>query len=172
MEGMVLAAEIGIDPWDLMWAAINFVVFAAILARVLWRPVIDLLDQRRQEIETNLSHAEKSRAEAQQAQDEYRQRLAQAQREGQDVIEKATRTAEGQREEILRKAQSESEQLLERARNTIAQERDQAISELRREVADLTVFATERLLRRSLEGDDHRRLAEEILMEVGGQDHD
>lgn len=160
------AATIDIDLNVLVWAAINFTLLVVILAKVLWRPVIELLDDRRKEIETNLSQAEQARAEAERLRADYNQQISQAQREAQDLIDKATRAASDQREEILAKAQAEAEELLERARKTISQERDQAIAELRQEVAMLTIVATERLLRRSMSDEDHHRLAEEIVSEV------
>jgi len=160
------AATVEIDLNVLAWAAVNFTLLVVVLARVLWRPVIELLDDRRKEVETNLSQAEQARVEAERLRADYTQQISQAQREAQDIIDKATRAASEQREEILAKAQSEAEELLDRARKTISQERDQAIAELRQEVAMLTIVAAERLLRRSMSDEDHHRLAEEIVAEV------
>lgn len=169
VEGLTLAAEaaIEIDLGELIWSAVSFVIFAAVLAKVLWQPVIQMLDERSKEVETNLEMAAASRAEAEQAQAEYTRRLSEAQREAQQIIEKALRAGEGQREELLKKAHDEAEQILDRARTTIARERDEAVLELRRQVAEITIAATEQLLQRTMDDEDHRRLAEDVVARVG-----
>lgn len=163
-----MAATIEINIPTLIWAAINFTVLVLILAKVLWKPVIEILDGRQKEIEENLSQAEQARAESEQLREDYNRQISQAQREAQELIDKAGRAAEGRREEIMARAQAEADELLERARNTINQERDQAIAELRQEVAMLTIVATERMLERTMTDDDHHRLAEAVVAEVVG----
>ena len=151
---------------ELIWAFVNFLVFVAILSRFFWRPVMDLLDRRREEIEANLAAAERAREEATRAEAEYRQRLAAAQREAQSILDRAAQLAEEERQQRLEAARREAEQLLERARATIEREKEQAIAALRREVADLTVMATERVIRRALNEEDRRRLVAEAVEEV------
>ncbi|EKP94663.1 F0F1 ATP synthase subunit B [Thermaerobacter subterraneus] len=151
---------------ELIWAFINFFLFVIVLARFFWRPVMELLDRRREEIEVNLAAAERAREEAARAEAEYRQRLAVAQREAQSILERATQLAEQERQERLEAARREAEQLLERARATIEREKEQAIAALRREVADLTLLATERVLGRVLDAEDQRRLVTEAVEEV------
>ena len=151
---------------ELIWAFVNFLLFVAILARFFWRPIMDVLDRRREEIEVNLAAAERAREEAARAEAEYRQRLAAAQREAQSILERATQLAEEERQQRLEAARREAEQLLERARATIEREKEQAIAALRREVADLTLLATERVLGRALDAEDQRRLVTEAVEEV------
>lgn len=151
---------------ELIWAFINFVVFVVVLSRFFWRPFLELLDRRREEIEANLAAAERAREEAARAEAEYRRRLAEAQREAQSILDKAAQLAEAERQERLEAARREAEQLLERARATIEREKEEAIAALRREVADLTVMATERVIRRALDGEAQRRLVAEAVEEV------
>lgn len=151
---------------ELIWALVNFLLFVGVLARFFWRPVMDLLDRRREEIEANLSAAERAREEASRVEAEYRQRLAAAQREAQSILERATQAAEEERQQRLEAARREAEALLERARATIQREQEQAVAALRREVADLTVLATERVLGRALRDDDAQRLVAEAVEEV------
>lgn len=151
---------------ELIWAFINFLLFVFVLAGFFWRPVMELLDRRREEIEANLAAAERAREEAVRTEAEYRQRLAAAQREAQSILERATQLAEQERQQRLEAARREAEQLLERARATIEREKEQAIAALRREVADLTLLATERVLGRVLDAEDQRRLVTEAVEEV------
>jgi len=151
---------------ELVWSFINFFFFVAVLGKFFWRPVMELLDRRREEIEANLAAAERAREEAARSEAEYRQRLAAAQREAQSILERATQLAEEERQQRLEAARREAEQLLERARATIEREKEQAIAALRREVADLTLLATERGLGRALDAEDQRRLVAEAVEEV------
>ncbi|ADU50290.1 ATP synthase F0, B subunit [Thermaerobacter marianensis DSM 12885] len=151
---------------ELIWAFINFFVFVILMTVFFWRPMLELLDRRREEIEANLAAAERAREEAARSEAEYRQRLAAAQREAQSILERATQLAEEERQQRLEAARREAEQLLERARATIEREKEQAIAALRREVADLTLLATERVLGRALDADDQRRLVAEAVEEV------
>lgn len=151
---------------ELIWAFINFFVFVAVLRWLFWRPFLEMLDRRREEIETNLAAAERAREEAARIEAEYRQRLAEAQREAQSILDRATHLAEEERQQRLEAARREAEQLLERARATIEREKEQAIAALRREVADLTVMATERVIRRALSEEERKRLVAEAVEEV------
>ncbi|HEY8449676.1 MAG TPA: F0F1 ATP synthase subunit B [Bacillota bacterium] len=155
-----------LNPWEAIWTIINFAIFAFLLGRFFFKPVIALLDERRATIQASLDEARRAREEAEAARTEYDQRLAEARREAQEIIERAENLAEKERQERLAAAQKEAEELLERARQTIAREREEAIAALRAEVADLTVLAAERILRKQLNRNEQRRLAEEALREV------
>lgn len=155
-----------INPWEIVWTLISFAIFAFLLARIGFRPLLKLLDERRQTIESSLEEARRAREQAEALRAEYDAMINEARREAQEIIERAQRLAERERQDRLAAAQHEAEALLERARQTIERERDAAIRALRDEVADLTVKATERVLRRSLDEAEQRRLAEEALREV------
>lgn len=157
-----------INPWEAFWAVFNFVALFLILRLVFYRPLTALLDQRREQIRSSVDAARREHEEAERHARELRAQLAEAQQKAQEIIEQARQLAEREREQRLRAAQEEAEQLLERARATIAQEREAALRALRAEVADLTVLATERVLRRALDERDQRRLVEEAVDEVAG----
>lgn len=155
------------NVWEAVWTVISFAIFLFLLTRLFYRPVMKMLEERRQTIESGLAEARKAREQAEALNKEYEERLAAAQREAQAIIDRAEQTAERYRQERLQAAQEEAEQLLERARERIERERDDAIAALRREAADLAVLAAERIIRKQLNADEHRRLAEEAIAEVG-----
>jgi F-type H+-transporting ATPase subunit b len=148
---------------SLIWSIINFTVFFLLLRWLLYRPVLRLLDARRDEVSDNLARAESARQEAEAGRAEYERRLAQAREEAQAMIRRAQATAERAKDDILSQAQRQSDEMLERAQKAISAEKERALAELRREVADLAVLAASKIIERHLDADEHRRLVDEFV---------
>lgn len=157
---------LGINLPGLLAQLVNFILLLVLLRIVLSQPVMRMLDERAARVRQSMEQAELIRRQAEQIQQEFQARIDQARREGQQIIAEAHRAAEQVRQQKLQEALGEAEALLARARAEIERERDAAIAQLRREFADLTVLATERVIGRVLDRDDHRRLIEEVLAEV------
>jgi len=156
---------LGINLPALIAAIINFLVLFVVLRAVLLKPMMKMLDERRTKIAEGLNAAEKARADAAQAEANIQAQLDEARREGQELVANAQGIAQRLQAEGREQANRDREQLLERARAEIQLERDQAIAELRREFADITVTAAERVIGQSLDRDGHRRIIDEALAE-------
>jgi F-type H+-transporting ATPase subunit b len=125
-----------------------------------------VLDERQQQIEGSIDAAEKTRAEADQLLEEYRRRLAEAREQADEIVAKARKAAEAAVEEAAAEGREKREEQLAAAKRDIEAETRRSLEAIRREVAELTVLATEKVTRKSLDSDDHRRLIEEALAEV------
>ena len=112
------------------------------------------------------SRPSRRKKEADELLEEYRARLREAREQAEDIVARARKAAENVKDETKAEATQQREQLLAQARRDIEHETRRALDELRREVADLTVTATEKITRKSLDAEDHRRLIEEALSEV------
>jgi len=156
-----------LNMFDLIWAIINFLVILAILYRLFYKPVLRFMDSRRDEIARNISEAEEARTEAAALLNEYREKLAGAEQEAQEIVARATKAGEEARLNLLEAGRDEAATLLEKARAEIQQERDEALRALRQEVATLAVMAAEKILARTVTKEDHTRLVEQFLNEVG-----
>lgn len=156
---------LGINGPQLIAQVANFFVLLFVLRLVLYKPILRMLDERRSRIAEGVNAAEKARVEAAQAEANIQAQLDAARREGQELV--ATAQAVGQRlqAEAREQANRDREQLLERARSEIQLERDQAIAELRREFAGITVTAAERVINQSLDEERHKRIIDEALSE-------
>lgn len=157
--------ELGFNIPVLVAQLINFFLLLVVLRIFLYRPILDLLDRRSQRIREGLEAAEQSKEQAAEAEQEVSRQLDEARRQGQALVAQAQETANRIQEEARGQARREAEALLERARSEIQLERDQAISELRKEFADLTVRAAEKVINQSLDRRAHRRLIDEVLAE-------
>jgi F-type H+-transporting ATPase subunit b len=149
----------------MIWTLIVFGGSVYILKRLAYPRIADALDRRQKAIEDSIDSAEKTRREADEILQEYRERLKEAREQSEDIVTRARRAADRLEDEAKADAAKTREELMERTRRDIESETRRAIGEIRREVADLTVLATEKVARKTLTGDDHKRLIEEALDE-------
>jgi F-type H+-transporting ATPase subunit b len=158
-----VAATLGLDLPTFLWHLVNFIVLIALLTYFLYRPIGNMLDERSRRIEESLAAAEQARAEVARADREREEMLASTRREIQELMAQAQQTADRFQAEQRANAQQEAQRIIERAQQEAAAERDQAMSELRREVASLAVQAAERIIRQRLDGPAQQQLIEEFL---------
>lgn len=157
--------ELGINLPLLVAQVINFFIVLLALWFFLYKPVVNLLDRRAERVREGLEAAERSKEKASETEQEVAKQLDEARQQGQALIAQAQETASRMQSEGREQARRDAEALLERARGEIQLERDQAIAELRRQFADLTVSAAEKVINQSLDRDAHRRLIDEVLAE-------
>ncbi len=176
---MVVLAEggigaLGINLPSLIAQFINFTILLILVGWASKRFLFPLLDERRKRIQEGLEASEEAKQRLAQTETETAAELEKARQEGQGLIGQAQQMSARIQEEARQSARAEGETLLERARSEIQLERDAAIADLRREFADLTITAAERVIRRSLDRKAHRELIEEVLAEApqGGDGKD
>jgi F-type H+-transporting ATPase subunit b len=176
---MIFLAEggigaLGINLPSLIAQLINFTLLLIVLGWAFKRFLFPLLDERRKRIQEGLEASEEAKKRLAQTETETAAELDKARQEGQGLIGQAQQMSARIQEESRQSARAEAETLLERARSEIQLERDAAIADLRREFADLTITAAERVIRRSLDRKAHRELIEEVLAEApqGGDGKD
>jgi F-type H+-transporting ATPase subunit b len=170
---MVFLAEggigaLGINVPSLIAQLINFTILFLVLGWAFKRFLFPLLDERRHRIQEGLDASEEAKRRLSETEKEVAGELDKARQEGQTLIGQAQQMSSRIHEEARQSARAEAESLLERARSEIQLERDAAIADLRREFADLTITAAERVIRRSLDRKAHSELIEEVLAEAPG----
>lgn len=144
----------------------NFAILLIVFRLFLYKPLLRMLDERKNRIQEGLDAADESKRQLSQTEEEVAKELAKAREQGQTLIGEAQQMSQRLQAEARDAARAEGEQLLERARNEIQLERDAAIAELRREFADLTITAAERVIKQSLDPAQHRQLIEEVLADA------
>jgi F-type H+-transporting ATPase subunit b len=155
--------DIGINIPVLVAQIVNFTVLLIVLRLFVYKPVLRVLDERRERIREGLSAAERGREQAAEANRDAQAQIDAARREGQAIVAQAQQAAQRVQEEGRAQAQLQQEAMLERARGEIQLERDNAIAELRKEFADLTIAAAEKVIGQSLDRTAHQRLIDEAL---------
>jgi F-type H+-transporting ATPase subunit b len=150
----------------MIWTLLAFGATLYILNKVAFPRIAEALDKRRKAIEDSIEHAEQAKREADELLEEYRARLREAREQADDIVVRARKAADSLADESKAQAVQQREELLAATRRDIDAETRRALEEIRKEVANLTVIATEKVTRKSLTPDDHRRLVEEALGEV------
>src|SRR5688500_5158116 len=150
----------------MIWTLLAFGATLYILSKLAFPRISEQLDKRQRAIEESIDTAERTKAEADEILAEYRQRLQEARTQAEEIVARARKAAEQHQEESLQHARVQREELMDQTRSDIEAETRRAIQEIRREVADLTVLATEKVTRKTLNEDDQRRLVEEALSEL------
>ena len=158
----LVTPDIGLMIWTLLVFGISMFV----LAKLAFPRIAEALDKRQQAIEESIATSERVRREAEELLAEYRERLSAARNQADDIVARARKTAEAHEQEVLVEAKGKREEMMEQTRRDIEAETRRAIQEIRKEVADLTVAATEKVTRKTLTADDQKRLVEEALAEL------
>ena len=150
----------------MVWTLLLFVISMYVLAKLAFPRISEALDKRQKAIEDSIDAAERTRREADELLAEYRERLKEARAQADQIVDRARKAGEVHERESLEEAKARREQMMEQTRRDIETETRRAIQEIRREVADLTVLATEKVTRKTLNEDDQRRLVEDALSEL------
>lgn len=162
-----------VDGWKLAFQVVNFLILLFLLNRFLFKPILARLDERQAKISRGLEDAEAASRDREQARAEREAAVEEARSEAQAMIARSTKIAEDTRNEILATARADAEKVTQRAREEIRAEKEQAMAELRAQVADLALAAAGRLVKAEMDGPTQRRLVEDFLAEVpagsGGQ---
>jgi len=158
---------LGINLGYLISQIINFVLLLVLLRVFLYKPVLNMLDRRREKIRTDLDEADKARSQAEAAKQEHEKQLEQAREERRSIVAQASEQAEKMREEILEKARVEAQQLASKTEEDMEALRRQALVGAQDEIVDLALAAAGKVVGESLDEKAHRRLIQEFIAEVG-----
>ena len=158
----LISPNVGLMIWTLVLFGLSMIV----LWKLAFPRISEALERRQRAIEDSIDAAERTRREADQLLDEYRERLRESRHQAEEIIDRARKAAEVHERDAQAEARATREQLMEQTRRDIEAETRRAIEEIRREVADLTVMATEKVTRKTLSEEDQRRLVEEALSEL------
>ena len=150
----------------MIWTLAVFLFTMWVLSKVAFPRIQEALDKRANAIADSIESAQRSREEADQLLDEYRARLKEAREQADDIVARARKSAESAKAEAAKDGTEKREELLAAARRDIEAETRRSLERIRKEVADLTVLATEKVTRKSLDASDQQRLVDEALAEV------
>lgn len=160
--GFLIEPGIGLMVWTL-------IVFGAtmfLLSKLAFPRISEALGRRQKAIEESIDTAERTRAEADQILTEYRERLKEARAQADEIVQRARQAAEAHEHEAKEQGQEMLAEAAKKAERDIEAATKRALDDIRKEVADLTIMATEKVTRKVLNDADQRRLVEEALSEM------
>jgi F-type H+-transporting ATPase subunit b len=150
----------------MIWTLVLFLIVMYVLGKFAFPRIREALEKRANAIRENIEAAQREREEAEKLLQEYRERLKEAREQSDDIVARARKASEAAVAEAAAEGKGKREELVAAARKDIETETRRSLEQIRKEVADLTVLATEKITRKSLDADDQKRLVEEALAEV------
>jgi F-type H+-transporting ATPase subunit b len=163
-----LALEsLGINLSLLVSQLVNFTLLAVLLYLLLYKPVLNMLAQRKQRIAASMADVDAARAAAAKAQQEYDRKVTEAQRKAQEIIAQAAQASEKVGADIKAEAQREADTIRQRAREEAAQEKAHILAEVQSQIASLSMAATERVLGQAVDEATQRKLIGSFIANLG-----
>lgn len=159
--------SLGINLGYLLSQIVNFVLLLVILRMILYKPIVNMLDRRREKITTDLQEADKARSQAEAAKQEYEKQLDEAREERRSILAQATEQAEKMKEDILAEARAEAQEVVAKTEEDVEALRRQTLVGAQDQIVDLAMAAAGKVVGESLDEQAHRRLIQEFIAEVG-----
>ncbi len=161
---------ISINIWNVLISLCNLAVLYFILKRFLYKPVKKVLNARREQLENSYIEAEGAKAEADMNKQLWEEKLATANEQADEIIDKATKSAQRRSMDIVEAGEAEADRIRAQAASDAELERKKAQSEIKREIVDISVALSEKILEREVNADDHRDLIDKFISEIGEED--
>jgi F-type H+-transporting ATPase subunit b len=158
-----------VHPFWVLVSIVNFLVLLYLLRAFMWGPLMRTLDARAAKIREGLQMAEDAKAERLRMQAEVERLLGEARREAASISERMQQAAEAAAAQTRAEARTEADRIREKGRTDAQQLHDQALAQLRSELASMVVLAASRLLGREISAEQHRALIEQSLSEAGSE---
>jgi F-type H+-transporting ATPase subunit b len=152
---------------SLIVQVVNFVILLLILHRLLYKPFLAKMEERTAAIKASLDEAQAARAEAARQQEENAEQLRAAYAEAAAIRAAALKEAADEQRKLVEQATREAKQLVDNARAQTEADIRRAREELRREVSEIATSVAEKLIRRSLRDEDHRRIVDDAIARIG-----
>ncbi len=156
-----------IVPWTFIAQILNLFLQAYLIKRFLFKPIREILEKRKAMADAQISDAVKAKEEALAMKEEYEQDMSQAKERANDIVSNAQKTAGAQSEEILKEANRQAAAIKAKAESDIALERKKAVKEIKDEIGSLAMDIAGKVIEREISEDDHRKLIDEYIQNVG-----
>lgn len=153
--------------YELVFQLINTFLLFVILKKLLFKPVLGIIEAREKDIQDNLAQGEKAKNEGLSLKKEYEAKVSTAKAEGQEIVKQATLRAEKKSEEIISTAKQEAISLKEKASKDVEQERQKVMNEIKNDISDIALLAASKVIEKDLDKSKHEELINNFIKEVG-----
>ena len=158
---------LGVNPWTALFTLANTVALFLVLKKFLFKPVMKMIEERQQEIDSMYKDAGDAKEQAQAMQAEYQEKLSAAQETSERLVKEAVARGQHREEEIIRQANQEASALLDKASADIALEKKKAINDAKDEISDIALAIAGKVVGRELNGADQSELIDHFINELG-----
>jgi F-type H+-transporting ATPase subunit b len=155
-----------VNPGLIFWTIVTFIILLLILKKTAWQPILRALQEREDNIRSSLEKAEKARKEAEEILEQNKKNIAEAEEQVRKIISEGREYANKIRHEIISKANEEAQKMINSAKQEIEIKKQEALSELKEIVADLSIQAAEKILQETLDREKHKKLVEKLIQNL------
>ncbi|MCH8941322.1 MAG: F0F1 ATP synthase subunit B [Bacteroidetes bacterium] len=157
---------IDVNPGVIFWTIVTFVILMFILKKVAWKPILTALDQRESSIRESLEKAENAKEEAEKILLKNQEMLSKADEESKKLVNKSRKYADGLKEQMLKESKEQAQKIVNDATLEIERQREAAFEELKSQVAEIAVQAAEKILRKNLNMETQKKIADNFINEI------
>lgn len=159
-------ALLNISPGVIIWTIVNFSIFALLIGKFGWKPLLNSLKEREQSIQDALSRAEEANKKAQHILQENEEKLVKSQQEMMELVREGRAQAQAQLHKALEEAEQIKKTKLSEASAEIEREKESAMQALRGEVSNLVVLATEKILKEKVDAEQQKKVVDAFINEI------
>ena len=161
---------ISVNLWQCLISLCNLVILYLIIKRFLYKPVINMLEKRNNEISEKYSEAESAKENALDYEKSWNEKMSGAKEDADAILRKASEDAEGRKEKIIAEARDKAESILRSAKSGAELEYKKSRAELKKEIADISTEIAGKVLGREISEEDHKELIDSFIKEIGEGD--
>ncbi|OGG19906.1 ATP synthase F0 subunit B [Candidatus Gottesmanbacteria bacterium RIFCSPHIGHO2_02_FULL_40_13] len=160
--------KIGVEPVALLTQIINFLLMVLILSKILYKPILKMLDERKKKIEEGLKYTEKMQLEMEKLEIKKTEVLDKAREEVKKIIEEGKKAGKSVEADIIKSAHEEAKHIIESGNKEIDSEKAKMLKALHRETVDVSVKMAEKILKDVLSQEDQRSIIDKKLKQIAG----
>lgn len=161
------AGLVNIDFRVLLATVVNFIIFFLLLKKFFYQKVKDMLAQRQEDVSTEIAEAASKKADTEKLRLEYEGLLADIKSQEREIIREANAEAQAQRHEIVEKARTEAKNIFDKGLSEIELEKRKAMNEVKGNIVDLSIFAAEKIIQKSMDQEQHEAMILDFIDKVG-----
>lgn len=154
------------ELWVLIFNIVSFLVVVAVLGKFGWPSILAALKERENKIRQDLESMEKAKAETEALKKQIESQMASLDSKGQEMLAEAKRRAEEAASSVIRAAESQAKEIMNKSQRQLEEERSRVLGEVRGQIGALTVLATERIIKKTVDRSVHAKMVEDLLEEI------
>ena len=156
-----------IVPWTFVAQILNLFLQVYLIKRFLFKPVMAVIEKRRQLADSQLTEAEEANRQALQMKADYEKNLSEANADAREILQNARHQAELQGEAIVKDAKEQAAELKQKADADIAREKVRVFNEMKDEIGDIAMEIAGKVIGREVDEEDHKKLIEDVISQIG-----
>ena len=160
---------ISINLWHVLISLANLILLFLIVKRFLFKPVMNLFEQRKAELDGRYAKADEAQRQANEAKAEWEAKLSKADEQADNIIKDATQTADYRAAQIVEQANAKAEDITQRAETEASLTLKKAQDEIKQQIVQVSTLLTEKMLQREVNTEDHRAMIDSFIDDIGNE---